>query len=162
MYRLFIGLLCLLVISGCANTTVSEPSPTASVPYPAYPVEPIPTNPAVSYPGPDSSGQSQDTFFFYITEPVRVSDGQIQGGGPPQVPIRVINLSRNNEVIADTVVGADGQFVAPLRDVAAGDSVAIIFNEQVSSAFTREQLQPFSVQVLPSGELVMSIVVVAP
>lgn len=162
MYRLFIGLLCLLVISGCANTTVSEPSPTASVPYPAYPVEPIPTNPAVSYPGPDSSGQSQATLFFYIAEPVRVSDSQIQGGGPPQVPIRVINLSRNNEVIADTVVGADGQFVAPLRDVAAGDSVAIIFNEQVSSAFTREQLQPFSVQVLPSGELVMSSVVVAP
>jgi hypothetical protein len=99
---------------------------------------------------------------FYIAEPVRVSDGQIRGGGPPRVPIRVINLSRGNALIAETVVGADGQFTAPLRDVAAGDSVAIIFNEQVSSAFTREQLQPFSIQVLPSGELVMSSVVVSP
>ncbi|WP_448336749.1 hypothetical protein [Chloroflexus aurantiacus] len=162
MHRLLIGLLCLLVISGCANTTVSEPSPTAAVPYPVYPVEPVPTNPAVSYPGPDTSGQSQANLFFYIAEPVRVSDGQIRGGGPPQAPIRVINLSRNNAVIADTVVGADGQFVAPLRDVAAGDSVAIIFNEQGGSTFTREQLQPFSVQVLPSGELVMSSVVIAP
>ena len=159
MHRFIIGLLCLVVISGCGTTTTPEPSPTAQAAYPAYPVTPLPTL-AAAYPASESGNQPK--LMFYIAEPVRVSDGQIRGGGPPRVPIRVINLSRGNALIAETVVGADGQFTAPLRDVAAGDSVAIIFNEQVSSAFTREQLQPFSIQVLPSGELVMSSVVVSP
>jgi len=159
MHRFIIGLLCLVVISGCGTTTTPEPSPTAQAAYPVYPVQPLPTLSA-SYPAPESGNQPQP--MFYIAEPVRVSDGQIRGGGPPRVPIRVINLSRGNALIAETVVGADGQFIAPLRDVTAGESIAIVFNEQVASAFTREQLQPLSIQVLPSGELVMSSVVVSP
>ncbi len=170
MQRLLIGWLFVLLLAGCTSTTAPEQTPTTAVAYPVPQPAPAttitagypgPSSNAV-YPGPSSNAGQQPMSAFYIVEPVRVTDGQLSGGGPPQAPIRIVNLSRNNAVIAEIAIGADGLFIAPLRDVAAGDSVAIVFNDQVVSSYTREQVQPFSVQTLPSGELIMSSVIVQP
>ncbi len=161
MRRLLIGWLCALLLAGCASPATPEPTPTTTAAYPAPQPAPDATT-AASYPGPSSNPNQPQILAFYIVEPVRATDNQLNGGGPPQAPIRIVNLSRNNAVIAETATGADGLFTVPLRDVAAGDSVAIVFNEQAASAYSREQVQPFSVQTLPSGELVMSSVIVSP
>ncbi|MGC8799853.1 MAG: hypothetical protein ACP5UR_06370 [Chloroflexus sp.] len=165
MQRLVLVLgLFVLLLAGCSSVTAPEPTPTGDVAYP-YPVQAALTTvpPEAVYPGPSSPSSSQQLVLaFYIAEPVRATDTQLRGGGPSQAPIRVVNLSRDNLIIAEITIGEDGQFTVPLRDVTAGDTVAIVFNEQITSPYTREQVQPFSVQVLPSGELVMSSVIVSP
>ncbi len=162
MHRFFLCWFCLMLLASCGNPAAPEPTAAPAVAYPALTVETVATTPA-SYPGPSGTpGEQQPALFFYIAEPVRATDGQLNGGGPPQAPIRIVNLSRDSALIAETVVGDDGQFIAPLRNVAAGDAIAIVFNDQVTSIYSREQLQPFSVETLPSGELIMSSVVVLP
>ncbi|WP_298402482.1 hypothetical protein [uncultured Chloroflexus sp.] len=161
MKRLFIGWLCLLLFAGCASPAAPAPTPTTVVAYPVP--QDYPSLPTTSvYPGPSADEGQPTMLTFYIVEPVRSTDSQLKGGGPSQAPIRIVNLSRDGSVIAETAIGTDGQFSVPLHDVAAGDSVAIVFNDQVASSYTREQLQPFSIQTLPSGELVMSSVIVVP
>lgn len=141
--------------------TVLEPTPTTAVAYPVQ-ILTAPTSPAIGYPGPQSSTVVQSrTLAFYIVEPVRATDPKLLGGGPPQAPIRIVNLSRNNTVIAEVTINTEGRFAVPLQGVATGDTVAIVFNERVNSPYTREQVQAFSIRVLPSGELVMSSVIVS-
>lgn len=161
MQRLVFGWFFALLLAGCSSVA-PEPTPTSVVAYPVQAaVTPVPSE--AVYPGPSLPSSSQPvTLAFYIAEPVRATDTQLRGGGPPQAPIRVVNLSRDNVIIAEITIGEDGQFTVPLRDVATGDTVGIVFSEQIASPYTREQVQPFSVQVLPSGELVMSSVIVSP
>lgn len=165
MQRLVFGWFFTLLLAGCSSVTTPEPTPTSVAAYPVQAaVTTVTTVPSEAvYPGPSLPSSSQPvTLAFYIAEPVRASDTQLRGGGPPQAPIRVVNLSRDNAIIAEITIGEDGQFTVPLHDVAINDTVGIVFNEQIASPYSREQVQPFSVQVLPSGELVMSSVIVSP
>jgi len=154
--------LCIMILASCGNPPVAEPTTTPASIYPVPTAEAI-SGRTTSYPGPSATTDAQlSGLFFYIAEPVRVTDSQLSGGGPPQAPILVVNLSKDNALLAEAVVDDNGRFLVPLREVAAGDTVAIIFNDRVASMYTREQLQNFSIATLPSGELIMSSVIVAP
>jgi hypothetical protein len=88
--------------------TTAYPAPSGGYPDPAasgnvYPEPAASTN---GYPAPVLKEGPEFTF----VEPVKASDAQVKGTGGPKVPLRLVDITAGGATLAETVVGADGNF----------------------------------------------------
>lgn len=145
---LYVFVLGIVALSFGACTSASNPAPntpTAEVntPVAAYPgAYPAPIAPVATstnpYPPPPYSDLPEGPQFT-ITQPVRLSTGQISGTGPAGVPIRIVNITRGAIEIAAVTIGADGTFSAPLKEAFVGDRLAIMLGDTSGTGLDRNQ-----------------------
>lgn len=149
MHRFLLLALICLALAGCMDSVSAPPpqavgptaapsagAPTAQPGYPApqgaYPVPPAEATSA--YPAPNSSLPEGPK--FTINTPLKAADGQVSGTGPAGVPIRVINITRGADPIADLTIGDDGSFKAAVAGkINAGDRIALTLGNTSGTKF---------------------------
>lgn len=152
MHRFFFLALMCLALAGCMET-VSTPPPQAAGPtsapnaaapagQAAYPA------PEGAYPAPSAAAEGAypaPTIAlpqgpkFTINTPLKTADGQVSGTGPADVPIRVVNITRGADPIADLTIGPDGTFKADVAGkINQGDRIALTLGNTSGTKFNSD------------------------
>lgn len=85
---------------------------------------------------PEPTKQAPD---FTIDVRVLAGARQVSGSGPPNVPIRLVDVTEAGQELATTVVGVDGRFVFSLSDpLVAGHSVGLQIGDLTGTQFSYE------------------------
>jgi hypothetical protein len=137
--RFIVVLLLLVFLAACgapaaeptappaAADATEEPAANPDTQDPdAYPAADANAYPAAGYPGPDADVPVNEVP-FEINEPLTAGDMQVSGSGPGLVPIRLVNISNNGQVMAERVTEGDGQFTLELVEpLEAGDEIGLL------------------------------------
>lgn len=121
----------LLLLVACSNPQPSTPVSSTDTPsgaeqgYPA-PAYPVPDE-VTGYPEPSLALPQGPE--FTITGPLRTSDTQIQGTGPSNVPVRIVNITQNTDVLAEVTISDDGTFEVPIAGIQVGDVIGLMIGD---------------------------------
>ena len=125
---LFTFCLISLLICGCTQAAQTESSTEKSYPVSeGYPLEildpsgyPVDNIPQIGTRGPD----------FNITEPVNGGETIVQGSGPANVPINLVDVFMNGELLGSTVVDDNGNFSFSLdKPLVTGHSIGLMLGD---------------------------------
>lgn len=116
------------------------PVPTLSSPVPgaAYP-PPIVTptrDPNLPYPPPDPVGVVAVAF----DEPLNGGATEVTGEGLPGLPISIISVSRNGELLGSGRIGGDGRFSISVPPLEAGTVIGAQHGDLAGSGYGPEDL----------------------
>ena len=118
--------------SGATQLPVSGATATGAYPAPnsAYPA-PSAAQTVDGYPAPSAQGPR-----FTLDEPVKVSDVQVTGKGPADVPIKLIDMTRSSELLGEATIGSDGVFTIKVSSkLVAGDRIALMLGNTAGTKF---------------------------
>lgn len=131
LMRFIVALLLLFLLAACggpetpptatpaANDETALPTTTAGEQDPqAYPAAGSQAYPAAGYPAPDIG---VNDIPFVINEPVAAGETQVSGSGPSLVPIRLVDITADGQVLAERVIPGDGQFTLELVEPLLAD-----------------------------------------
>ncbi len=99
-----------------ATAEQAYPLPLTSTGNLANPAYPSPTqldNSNSAYPGPQptiNKGTEVKPVPFLFTRPIQVGATQVSGTGPADIPISLVDITLNGEVLGTTTIKSDGTF----------------------------------------------------
>jgi len=114
---LIFGTLILVACTSNSPTTQSTPgypSPyTGNLANPSYPAptQVILDNQGYPVPSTANPGSTVKIVPFRLNKPISAAATQVNGTGPAGVPILLVDITLNGEILANTTIGDDGQFI---------------------------------------------------
>ena len=111
------------------------PSPVAQNEAESYPI--VTATPDASYPAPEPTKRPA---VVILDEPVSATDQMVSGTGLPNLPVKVISISRNGDQLGQGTIGEDGTFTIEVSQLEQGTLVGIIVDDLSSSDYTEEDL----------------------
>ena len=125
---LFLFCLISLLICGCSQATQTKTAIQNSYPvsegYPLDALEPS------GYPIKDDFQMGTRGPDFFITEPLNGGETIVQGSGPANIPIFLVDVFMNGELLGSTVTDNNGDFSFNLdKPLVTGHSIGIMLGD---------------------------------
>jgi hypothetical protein len=133
---LLIGVLLLVACSSgnpTIQTTPGYPSPyTGNLADPSYPAPTQVILDNSSYPAPPTPNQGSPVNIvpFRLNKPISAVATTVTGTGPAGVPILLVDITLNGEILAKTTIGSDGQFTFTIeKTLISGNLIGIALSD---------------------------------
>ena len=119
----------------------SYPSPAGPQGNQAYPAAQTPVTQAQDgYPASQSTTALIEGPVFTLKTPLTVASTEVCGTGGANVPIKLVNVSRNADVLGQTVVDSQGSFCIPVQQpLPSAETIGIVLGNIAGTAFKQEQ-----------------------
>ncbi|MEM7031982.1 MAG: hypothetical protein AAF629_20685 [Chloroflexota bacterium] len=78
---------------------------------------------------------------FQLVKPIKEGDTVIRGSGPPNIPIRILDITFMGQSITNGIIDSQGQFELPVPPLAKGHWVGVTVGDLSGSGYAIEDFQ---------------------